>query len=60
MVETVPCTQTDHERGIKTGGTKDVDDAPVTSRSHTHPSQSQTDHLLTSSMSLGITVPHAT
>ena len=37
-----------------------VDGAPVVSRSHTHPSHSQTARLLTSSMSLGITVPRAT
>ena len=40
--------------------TLNVDDAPVSSRSHTHPSHSQTARLLTSSMSLGITVPHST
>ena len=37
-----------------------IDGAPVTSRSHTHPSHSQTARLLTSSMSLGITVPRVT
>ncbi len=42
------------------GITLNVDDAPVASRSHTHPSHSQTAPFLTSSMSLGITVPHAT
>ena len=40
--------------------TLNVDDTPVASRSHTHPSHSQTTRLLTSSMSLGITVPHVT
>ena len=40
--------------------TLNVDGAPVVSRSHTHPSHSQTARLLTSSMSLGITVPHDT
>ena len=40
--------------------TLNVDGAPVPSRSHTHPSHSQTARLLTSSMSLGIMVPHAT
>ncbi len=40
--------------------TLNVDDTPVVSRSHTHPSHSQTVRLLTSSMSLGITVPHVT
>ena len=48
----------------KTGAlwiTLNIDDAPVASRSHTHPSHSQTARLLTSSMSLGITVltPHS-
>ena len=40
--------------------TLNIDDAPVASRSHTHPSHSQTSRLLTSSMSLGVTVPRAT
>jgi hypothetical protein len=40
--------------------TLNVDTTPVSSRSHTHPSHSQTARLLTSSMSLGITVPHVT
>ena len=42
--------------------TLNVDDTPVTrhTRSHTHQSHSQTARLLTSSMSLGITVPRAT
>ena len=40
--------------------TLNIDDAPVASRSHTHPSHWQTARLLTSSMSLGITVPRAT
>ena len=40
--------------------TLNVDDTPMSSRSHTHPSHSQTARLLTSSMSLGITVPRAT
>ena len=40
--------------------TLNVDGAPVVSRSHTHPSHSQTARLLTSSMSIGITVPHDT
>jgi hypothetical protein len=34
--------------------------APVASRSHTHPSHSQTSSLLTSSLSLGVPVPRAT
>jgi hypothetical protein len=40
--------------------TLNVDGAPVTTRSHTHPSHSQTARLLTSAMSLGITVPLTT
>ena len=40
--------------------TLNIDDTPVTSRSHTHPSHSQTSRLITSSMSLGVTVPHDT
>ena len=40
--------------------TLNIDVSPVTSRSHTHPSHSQTSRLLTSSMSLGVTVPRAT
>ncbi len=34
--------------------------APIVSRSHTHPSHSQTSRLLTSSLSLGVSVPRAT
>jgi hypothetical protein len=37
-----------------------IDCAPVVSRSHTHPSHSQTFRLLTSSVSLGLPVPRAT
>ena len=37
-----------------------IDDTPVSSRSHTHPSHSQTSRLLTSSLSLGVPVPHTT
>ena len=37
-----------------------IDDAPVASRSHTHPSHSQTSRLLTSSLSLGVPVPRVT
>jgi hypothetical protein len=40
--------------------TLNVDGTPVVSRSHTHQSHSETARLLTSSMSLGITVPHTT
>ena len=37
-----------------------IDGVPVASRSHTHPSHSQTSRLLTSSLSLGVPVPHTT
>ena len=37
-----------------------IDGAPVSSRSHTHPSHSQTSRLLTSSLSLGVPVPCTT
>ena len=37
-----------------------IDGAPVASRSHTHPSHSQTSRLLTSSLSLGVPVPSST
>ena len=37
-----------------------IDGAPIASRSHTHPSHSQTSPLLTSSLSLGVPVPRAT
>ena len=37
--------------------TVNIDVAPVVSRSHTHPSHSQTSRLLTSSLSLGVPVP---
>ncbi len=40
--------------------TLNIDGTPMVSRSHTHPSHSQTARLLTSSMSLGVTVPHTT
>jgi hypothetical protein len=40
--------------------TLNIDVAPITSRSHTHPSHSQTSRLLTSSSSLGVPVPRAT
>jgi hypothetical protein len=40
--------------------TLDLDGAPITSRTHTHPSHSQTSRLLTSSLSLGIPVPRTT
>ena len=37
-----------------------IDGAPVVSRSLTHPSHSQTSRLLTSSLFLGVPVPHTT
>jgi hypothetical protein len=40
--------------------TVNIDSTPTSSRSHTHPSHSQTSRLLTSSLSLGVPVPRAT
>jgi hypothetical protein len=37
-----------------------IDGAPITSRTHTHQSHSQTSRLLTSSLSLGVPVPRPT
>jgi hypothetical protein len=37
--------------------TLNLDGSPIISKSHTHPSHSQTSRLLTSSLSLGIPVP---
>ena len=37
-----------------------IDGAPITSRSDSHPSHSQVSRLLTSSLSLGVPVPHTT
>ena len=37
-----------------------IDGSPIASRSHTHPSHSQTSRLLTSSLSLGVPVPRPT
>ena len=37
-----------------------IDGVPITSKSHTHPSHSQTSCPLTSSLSLGVPVPRAT
>ncbi len=37
-----------------------IDGAPITSRTDTHPSHSQTSRLLTSSLSLGVPVPRGT
>jgi hypothetical protein len=34
-----------------------IDGSPITSKSHTHPSHSQTSRLVTSSLSLGVPVP---
>jgi hypothetical protein len=37
-----------------------IDGVPITSRTHTHPSHSQTSRLLTSSLFLGVPVPRVT
>jgi hypothetical protein len=37
-----------------------LDGTSITSKSHTHPSHSQTSRLLTSSLSLGVPVPRLT
>jgi hypothetical protein len=37
-----------------------LDGTPITSKSHTHPSHTQTSRLLTSSLSLGVPVPRPT
>jgi hypothetical protein len=37
-----------------------LDGTPITSKTHTHPSHSQTSRLLTSSLSLGVPVPLVT
>jgi len=37
-----------------------IDGGPIASRSHTHPSHSQTSRVLTSSLSFGVPVPHST
>ncbi len=37
-----------------------IDGTPIDSKSHTYPSHSQTSSLLTSSLSLGVRVPHST
>ncbi len=37
-----------------------LDGEPITSRTHTHPSHSQTSRLLTSSLSLGVSAPRTT
>jgi hypothetical protein len=42
------------------GITLNLDGVTITSKSHTHPSHSQTSRLLTSSLSLGVPVPRAT
>ena len=39
---------------------QDIDDDPIDSKSHTHPSHSETSRLLTSSLSLGVPVPRGT
>jgi hypothetical protein len=40
--------------------TLNLDGLPITSRTHTHPSHSQTSRLLTSSLSFGVPVPRST
>ena len=40
--------------------TLNIDGAPIDSKSHTHPSHSQTSRLLTSSLSFGVPVPRVT
>ncbi len=40
--------------------TLNLDGAPITSKSHSHPSHSQTSRLLTSSLSIGVPVPRST
>jgi hypothetical protein len=40
--------------------TLNIDGTPIPSKSHTHPSHSQTSRLLTSSLSLGVPIPHST
>ncbi len=40
--------------------TLNLDGTPITSRTHTHPSHSQTSRLFTSSLSLGVPVPRGT
>jgi hypothetical protein len=40
--------------------TLNLDGSPIISRTHTHPSHSQTSRLLTSSLSLGVPVPRST
>jgi hypothetical protein len=40
--------------------TLNLDGAPITSKSHTHPSHPQTSRSLTSSLSLGVPVPRST
>ncbi len=37
-----------------------IDGSPITSKTNTHPSHSQTSSLLTSSLSLGVPVPRST
>jgi hypothetical protein len=40
--------------------TLNLDGTPITSKSHTYPSRSQTSRLLTPSLSLGVPVPRST
>ena len=48
------------DKGVSLRITLNIDGVPVTSRSHTHPSHSQTSRPLTSSLSLGVPVPLTT
>jgi len=49
-----------HYRRTAFISTLNMDGTPITSKSHTHPSHSQTSRLLTSSLSLGVPVPRVT
>ena len=40
--------------------TLNIDGTPIASKSHTHPSHSQTSRLLTSSPPVGVPIPHST
>ncbi len=48
----------DKDAGLRI--TLNIDGTPITSRTHTHPSHSETSRILTSSLSLGVPVPRAT
>ncbi len=47
-------------KAVDLQGYQNMDGTPITTRTHTHPSHSQTSRLLTSSLSLGVPVPRAT